>query len=111
MWIPGNPLAKKAGIEDSAEMARTYLRHEAGNYYDEARVSAFLENGPRMVEFFERETALQFILGAEFSDYHPDAPGGLPVAGRSVPSHSMPGAWARTSRICARHCVKSRCSA
>lgn len=83
LWIPCSPHARAAGIEDSPEAARTYLQHEAGNHFDAARVDAFLENGPRMVEFFERETAVRFELGPQFSDYHPDAPGGRP-GGRSI---------------------------
>lgn len=83
LWIPCNPLAAREGIQDSREAARTYLQHEAGNHFDAERVDAFLENGPKMVEFFERETAVQFVLGPAFSDYHPDAPGGRP-GGRSI---------------------------
>jgi len=83
LWIPNNPLAKAAGIADSIAAARTYLQHEAGNYFDAERVDAFLRNGSEMVDFFTRETAVQFVLGPEFSDYHPNAPGGLP-GGRSI---------------------------
>jgi len=83
LWIPGNPLAREAGIEDSAAAARRYLAHEAGNHFDAARIDAFLAAGPEMVDFFRRETAVQFVLGPQFSDYHPDAPGGLP-GGRSI---------------------------
>lgn len=83
LWIPGNPLARAAGIADSANSARRYLAHEAGNYFDAARIDAFLAAGPEMVAFFARETAVQFVLGPQFSDYHPEAPGGLP-GGRSI---------------------------
>jgi succinate dehydrogenase/fumarate reductase flavoprotein subunit len=89
-WVPGNPLAARAGIRDSKELARTYLQHEAGNHFDAERVEAFLDEGPRMVEFFERETSLRFVLGAEFSDYHPAAPGALP-GGRSIVAEPFDG--------------------
>jgi succinate dehydrogenase/fumarate reductase flavoprotein subunit len=82
LWIPGNPHAAKAGIKDTREAAVTYLRHEAGNFYDEAAVEAFLDNGPHMLDFFERETEVQFVLSG-YPDYHPDAPGGAQI-GRSV---------------------------
>ncbi|KMO36149.1 3-oxosteroid 1-dehydrogenase [Methylobacterium variabile] len=82
LWIPGNPHAVRAGLSDTREAARTYLRHEAGNAYDEAAVEAFLDQGPRMIEFFERETEVKFVLSG-YPDYHPDAPGGA-QAGRSV---------------------------
>ncbi|MCC5988576.1 MAG: FAD-dependent oxidoreductase [Pararhodobacter sp.] len=76
-WIPGNPLAVRAGVEDSRDRARTYIQHEAGNRFDAARTEAFLEAGPEMVSFFESNSALRFELGPAFSDYHPDAPGAL----------------------------------
>ena len=84
LWIPCNgPSAREGIVEDSVEAARTYLQHETGNHFDAARVDAFLEAGPKMVEFFERETEVQFVTGPTFSDYHPDAPGGVP-GGRSI---------------------------
>lgn len=90
MWIPGNGPARREGVEDSAEKARTYLRHETGDHFDAARVDAFLETGPKAVEFFEQNTALQFDLGPTFSDYHPDAPGGMP-GGRSIVARPFDG--------------------
>lgn len=83
LWVPCNPLAQRAGVADSPDQARLYLRHELGDRYDEARIDAFLEAGPGMVDFFERETAVRFFLGADYPDYHPDAPGALP-GGRAV---------------------------
>jgi len=84
LWIPCNgPSAREGIVQDSVEAARTYLQHETGNHFDAARVDAFLAAGPKMVEFFETETEMRFVTGPTFSDYHPDAPGGVP-AGRSI---------------------------
>ncbi|BAN27410.1 fumarate reductase/succinate dehydrogenase flavoprotein domain protein (plasmid) [Caballeronia insecticola] len=82
LWIPGNRHAKDAGIRDTREAAIEYLRGETGAMYDEAAVETFLDAGPRMLDFFERETAVKF-LPTLYPDYHPDAPGGVDV-GRSV---------------------------
>ena len=90
MWIPCNGPAQRAGVEDSVAAAREYLQHEAGAHFDPARVDAFLEAGPRAVEFFERETTLQFDLGPTFADYHPDAPGGMD-GGRSIVARPFDG--------------------
>lgn len=90
MWVPGNGPAKRAGVEDSAEKARTYLKHEAGDHFDQPRVDAFLEAGPKAVEFYENNTSLQFDLGPTFADYHPDAPGGMP-GGRSIVARPFDG--------------------
>ena len=82
LWIPLNHHGLKQNPADTAEQVRTFLRHECGQFYDEATVNAFIEYGPKMVEFFERETEMQF-LPTLYPDYHPDAPGGAPV-GRSI---------------------------
>lgn len=90
MWIPGNGPARRAGVDDSAEKARIYLQYETGAHFDAARVDAFLEAGPKAVEFFENNTALQFDLGPFFADYHPDAPGGMD-GGRSIVARPFDG--------------------
>src|SRR5258706_3969097 len=82
LWIPGNPHARKAGINDTREAAVTYLRNETGNCFSEKAIEAFLDQGPRMLEFFERETEAKFLLSG-YPDYHPDAEGGA-LIGRSV---------------------------
>lgn len=89
-WIPNNAPAKRAGVEDSVEKAKAYLKHETGSHFDEARIDAFLEAGPKAVDFFESETSLQFDLGPTFSDYHPTAPGGLD-GGRSIVARPFDG--------------------
>src|SRR5262252_10673992 len=76
LWIPGTSLAKAWGIVESPEQARTYLRHEAGNSFDAARVDAFLANGPEAVDFFTTRTAVRFDMPLTFPDYHAEAPGG-----------------------------------
>jgi succinate dehydrogenase/fumarate reductase flavoprotein subunit len=90
LWIPNHPMQKEIGVSDSLEDAATYLLHEAGEKYDPERVDAFLKAGPKMVEFFTRETAVQFDPSATFSDYHPDAPGGRP-GGRSIVARAFDG--------------------
>ncbi|MEO8120929.1 MAG: FAD-dependent oxidoreductase [Rhodoferax sp.] len=83
MWIPRNPLASDAGIQEPIEKPLSYLKHELGTQFDEGRARAFLDNGPRMVEFFRSKTALQFTDGNSIPDFHgrtPDASTG----GRSI---------------------------
>ena len=70
MWVPRNPLAVEAGLVERIEKPLSYLRRELGEKFDESRALAFLKNGPRMVEFFRRHTALQFIDGNAIPDFH-----------------------------------------
>jgi succinate dehydrogenase/fumarate reductase flavoprotein subunit len=90
LWIPNHPMQKEIGVADSIEDAATYLLHEAGEKFDPGRINAFLRAGPKMVEFFTRETAVQFDPSATFSDYHPDAPGGR-AGGRSIVARAYDG--------------------
>ena len=90
LWIPGTSLARRWGIVESQNQARTYLRHEAGNAFDAARVDAFLREGPEAVDFFTSHTALQFDMPLVFPDYHAEAPGGA-QGGRSMVTRPFDG--------------------
>lgn len=90
MWIPRNPLAVAAGIVEDIEAPLAYLRHELGDRFDEARAMAFLDNGPRMVEFFRQHTALQFIDGNGIPDFHGRSPHAS-LGGRSLCAATFDG--------------------
>lgn len=90
LWIPGTSLAKAWGVHESPDAARTYLRHEAGNSFDEARVDAFLDAGPEAVDFFTTKTAVRFDMPLVFPDYHAEAPGGV-QGGRSMVARPFDG--------------------
>lgn len=83
MWVPGNPLAKRAGIHEDPQQPRTYLKNELGGRYDTARIDAFLDNAPEMVAFFEQHTALQFVDGNAIPDMHGQ------VAGAAIEGHQV----------------------
>ena len=59
------------------------MSREAGNFFDGERVDAYLEQGPRMVDFFERRTSVKFVTDHPFADHHPQRPGGVD-GGRSL---------------------------
>jgi succinate dehydrogenase/fumarate reductase flavoprotein subunit len=90
LWIPGTRLATEQGIKEPAGAAKEYLRHETTTHFDEKRVDAFLENGPRAIDFFTRNTCVQFDMPAVFPDYHAEAPGGQP-GGRSMVARPFDG--------------------
>lgn len=90
LWIPGTRLATEQGIEEPAGAATAYMRHEATTHYDEKRVDAFLKHGPEAIEFFTRNTCVQFDMPAVFPDYHAEAPGGQP-GGRSMVTRPFDG--------------------
>ncbi|WP_445489328.1 FAD-dependent oxidoreductase [Rhodopseudomonas sp. RCAM05734] len=90
LWIPGTLLARAWGIVEEPDEARTYLRHEAGNSFDAARVDAFLEAGPEAVDFFTTKTAVRFDMPLTFPDYDAEAPGGK-QGGRSMVARPFDG--------------------
>ncbi|MEH6591535.1 MAG: FAD-dependent oxidoreductase [Halioglobus sp.] len=84
VWIPGNRYAKAAGAEDSAEKAKTYLRQliteeEVPDY----QLDAYLENGPKMVDFLHERTQVRYVTLAHYPDYYTDLEGSM-VGHRSM---------------------------
>jgi succinate dehydrogenase/fumarate reductase flavoprotein subunit len=82
LWVPLNTHGRKQNPQDTLDAVRTYMMQETGAYYDEAAVAAFMDQGPKMVDFFERETEMKFIPTL-YPDYHPNVPGGAAI-GRSI---------------------------
>ncbi|WP_382162991.1 FAD-dependent oxidoreductase [Hydrogenophaga sp. ANAO-22] len=82
LWVPLNQHGRRQNPQDSVEAVRTFMRAETGQFYDDDAVECFIENGPKMVEFFERETQVKFVPTL-YPDYHPTAPGGVDI-GRSI---------------------------
>ena len=90
LWIPGTRLAREQGIQEPDGAARAYLQHEATTHFDAARVDAFLEYGPKAIDFFTQNTCVQFDMPAVFPDYHAEATGGQP-GGRSMVTRPFDG--------------------
>ena len=82
IWIPNNALARAAGMADSPEKAREYLRSELGERYDDAFIDAYLDHGPKMVDFLVNDIGIPFSVSTQMPDYHPDAAGS--TIGRSL---------------------------
>src|ERR1700733_9743393 len=83
IWVPGNEVLRRAGVADTAERARAYLAHVAGDGVAPVRQQALLAHGPAMVSFVREHTPLEFAWVPGYADYYPEAPGGV-AAGRSI---------------------------
>ena len=83
MWLPRNPLARAAGIDESEAAPREYLRATLGAHYNAARIDAFLAHAPAMLQFHLEHTALRFLDGNAMPDFHGHAAGAR-NGGRSV---------------------------
>ena len=82
MWIPMNRHARAAGIEDSRQRVQEYLDSVSDNRARGESIEKFLDEGPKMVEFFEDHCGFQFIDGNKVPDFQ-NVPGALP-GGRSL---------------------------
>ncbi|MEV6099316.1 3-oxosteroid 1-dehydrogenase [Nocardia sp. NPDC051981] len=91
IWVPNNPVLQAAGVPDSPELARTYLKAVVGDRVPEAKQRAFLEQGPEMFRYIgARSKHWDFAYDRGYSDYHPEFPGGL-AQGRSIEPKPIDG--------------------
>lgn len=82
IWVPGNDFAKAEGIDDSLDDAKRYIKADAGNHFNEARVDAYLENVNPAIKFLEATGRFEFFLGG-IPDYHHPQDGAV-IKGRSL---------------------------
>ncbi len=76
VWIPCNRYARQAGATDDIASARTYLRQlispeEVPDY----QLEAYLENGPRMLDFLHECTRVRYRSLAHYPDYYTNLEG------------------------------------
>ncbi|PZQ51447.1 MAG: dehydrogenase [Rhodovulum sulfidophilum] len=99
IWIPGNHLARAAGIADGPEAALRYIRavSPAGWEAEEGPLwAAFAEEAPRCLAFVEAATPLRFALSDD-ADPYPEAPGAR-AFGRMVSPRPLRRAGLRLQR-------------
>ena len=80
IWIPGNHIARKLGIEDSEAEALGYLRATLPEEWaprEDGLWRAFAANAHRALEFIDTHTPLKFIATVE-PDPFTELPGGKP---------------------------------
>ena len=78
VWIPCNRYAQAAGAEDSIDKARTYLKQlitpeEVPDY----QLEAYLENGPKMVDFLHERTRVRYVTLQHYPDYYTNLEGSM----------------------------------
>jgi len=90
IWAPGNEVLRRAGVRDAPDQAGAYLAYVAGRDVPEKMRAALLANGPAMLALVCAATPLEFAWVPGYSDYYPEAPGGL-AAGRSIEPRPLDG--------------------
>ncbi|MUL65598.1 3-ketosteroid-delta-1-dehydrogenase [Mycobacterium sp. CBMA 234] len=76
LWLPTTPLLTDKGTADTAERAATYLDAVVAGTAPTARSTGFLKHVNATVDMLGRTTPMRLFWAREYSDYHPELPGG-----------------------------------
>jgi succinate dehydrogenase/fumarate reductase flavoprotein subunit len=82
LWLPACPVLREAGADDTAERATTYLDSVVAGSAPRQRSAGFVAHVSATVEMLRRTTPLRLFWARDYSDYHPEEPGGS-AAGRT----------------------------
>jgi succinate dehydrogenase/fumarate reductase flavoprotein subunit len=82
LWLPASPVLREAGARDTAERAATYLASVVAGSAPRQRSAEFLTHMSATVDMLRRTTPLRLFWARDYSDYHPEEPGGS-AAGRT----------------------------
>lgn len=82
LWLPASPILEENGAADTMAGAETYLRSVVAGTAPAERSAGFLRHVSATVAMLRRSTPMRFIWAKDYSDYHPEAPGGT-AAGRT----------------------------
>ncbi|HYB83366.1 MAG TPA: 3-ketosteroid-delta-1-dehydrogenase [Mycobacterium sp.] len=88
LWLPACPVLREAGANDTAERAAAYLDSVVAGSAPRQRSAAFLAHVSPTVEMLRRTTPLRLFWARDYSDYHPEQPGGS-AAGRTCECHPL----------------------
>jgi 3-oxosteroid 1-dehydrogenase len=83
LWLPASSiLREKKGAADTMASAETYLQSVVAGTAPAERSVGYLRNVTATVEMLRRTTPIRFSWAKDYSDYHPEEPGGT-AAGRT----------------------------
>jgi 3-oxosteroid 1-dehydrogenase len=104
LWLPDNPVSRRAGVADSRDDALRYFAEVVGDDNPSTsvkRVGAFLDAIDPMVTFLERQ-GVPFRHCEGYADYYDDRPGGK-ANGRSIETElfdtTQLGPWRQRLRV------------
>lgn len=83
VWLPLTEGAEQVGHPDSWERVWAYLQETVGSASPDIMKTAYLEFGPRMLQYLTAKGALELLPRAYSPDYYPDRPGAS-LGGRSM---------------------------
>jgi 3-oxosteroid 1-dehydrogenase len=82
LWLPASPILAEKRAGDTIERAETYLNSVVAGTAPAERSASYLQNVTATVELLRRATPIRLSWAQDYSDYHPEEPGGT-AAGRT----------------------------
>ena len=82
LWLPASPILDENDADDTMPRASAYLESVVAGTAPQQRSMEFLAHLRETVEMLRRTTPLRFMWARDYSDYHPEHPGGT-AAGRT----------------------------
>src|SRR5262245_37226967 len=82
LWLPASQVLDEDGADDTMPRATAYLESVVAGTAPPKRSTEFLAHLRETVEMLRRTTPLRFMWAPNYSDYHPEHPGGT-AAGRT----------------------------
>jgi 3-oxosteroid 1-dehydrogenase len=77
IWVPGAPSQTSAGYHIDLDGVFDYLKAITGGLVSDARLRAYVDEAPKMMDFLERSSKwMQFVWKPGYADYYPELPGG-----------------------------------
>ncbi|WP_460305821.1 FAD-dependent oxidoreductase [Actinocorallia aurea] len=94
IWLPGNQVLARSGVQDTVERGAEYFHALVGDRTPQTLQDAYIGTGPELVEFLERDPYLKFAF-LPFPDYFPlpgRAEGGRAIMPEMLPAADL-GRW------------------
>jgi 3-oxosteroid 1-dehydrogenase len=75
IWVPGTTQSIRAGVPDTIDAARRFLNSVIGPRGGDAQREAFLQSGPKVLDYLEAHSDLVFAAAQAHPDYIANHPG------------------------------------
>src|SRR5215208_1961232 len=82
LWLPASPILAENHAGDTLPRASSYLESVVAGTAPPQRSAEFLAHVGETMDMLRRTTPMKFIWARDYSDYHPEKPGGT-AAGRT----------------------------